>query len=170
MELTGLQILDGGLYDEREVDTAWKPLSVDMEFSGEKTPHKFLPVQSEGCGELSEAETGLGQHLPHVGDEELGVGGREGLAGQGDHLGRHVALQGLQTLQTLAVVLRVLRLWRLWRLWGCWRLVLTELELLVVLVVVVVYHCRLGLVSLTLLSKVALLAALVAEQLRALFH
>ena len=167
MELTGLQILDGCLYDEREVDTAWKPLSVDMEFSGEKTPHKFLPVQSEGCGELSEAETGLGQHLPHVGDEELGVGGREGLAGQGDHLGRHVALQGLQTLQTLAVVLRVLRLWRLW---GCWRLVVTELELVVVLVVVVVYHCRLGLVSLTLLSKVALLAALVAEQLWALFH
>ena len=69
-----------------------------MKFSGEKTSHEFLPVQSEGGGELPEAETGLGQHLPHVGDEELGVGGGEGLTGQGDHLGRHVALQRLQTV------------------------------------------------------------------------
>ena len=69
MELTGLKILDSCLYDERKVDSPRKPLSVDVKFSGEKTSHEFISVQSEGSSELSEAETGLGQHLAHVGDE-----------------------------------------------------------------------------------------------------
>ena len=87
VELTGLEILDGCLYDERQVDTAGKPLSVDMQLPGQKTSHKLIPVQSEGGRELSEAETSLSQHLPHIGDEKLGVGGGEWLAWQGDHLG-----------------------------------------------------------------------------------
>ena len=81
MELTGLKVLDSCLDDEREVDASWKPLSVDVKFSGEKTSHEFIPVQSEGSGELSQAETGLRQHLSNVGDEELNIGGRVGLAG-----------------------------------------------------------------------------------------
>ena len=84
MELTGLEILNSCLNDQR---TTRKPLSVDMKFSGEKISHKFIPIYSEGGGELSETETGLGQHLAHVGDEKLDIGGRIGLTRHGDHLG-----------------------------------------------------------------------------------
>ena len=34
MELTGLEILDSCLYDQRKVDAPREPLSVDVKFSG----------------------------------------------------------------------------------------------------------------------------------------
>ena len=87
MELRGLKILNSCLYDQRKVDPSREPLSVDMKFSGEKTSHKLIPVHSEGGRELSETETGLGQHLAHVRDEKIHIGGRIGLARHGHHLG-----------------------------------------------------------------------------------
>ena len=80
--MTGLEILYSCLYDERETETSGEAVRVHLELARENSQQELLSIQCGDCVEFSQSEAGPGQHLRHVGYEELNVGVRVDLAGQ----------------------------------------------------------------------------------------